>query len=249
MIRIYVPYLPVGIGIYLLYLLLPGLSEGGRSFGVLTSFTLLPGNSPPALSVAWTLVHEVIFYALYALWFVHRILFRLVFGAWLLLIMAALFMGWGEAVPPFLRYFLSPLNLCFALGVSVFHLNTRIPIKWQVAWLLVLGGLLLIGVQVMSDAYSRVLVSFGFAAMVWAAASPAASALPVWRPLIGLGAASYAIYLVHNPVLSLLVRFVPEGTSAALAYAAISVGALLAGLLYWWLYERPMLAWVRKRLV
>ena len=65
LIRIYVPYLPVGIGMYLVDMLLPGLSESDRSPGLLTSFTLLPSNSPPALSVAWTLVHELIFYGLF----------------------------------------------------------------------------------------------------------------------------------------------------------------------------------------
>lgn len=52
LIRIYVPYLPIGIAMYLLYLLLPGLSEGGRTPSLLTSLTLLPDNHPPALSVA-----------------------------------------------------------------------------------------------------------------------------------------------------------------------------------------------------
>lgn len=80
-IRIYVPYLPIGIAIYLLYLLLPGLSEAARSPSLLTSLTLLPDNRPPALSVVWTLVHEMTFYALYALLFVQRVLFRVIFMA------------------------------------------------------------------------------------------------------------------------------------------------------------------------
>jgi peptidoglycan/LPS O-acetylase OafA/YrhL len=80
LIRIYVPYLPVGIAMYVLYLLLPGISEGSRTPSLLTSLTLLPDNRPPALSVAWTLVHEMIFYCLYAVSFLHRRLFLAVFA-------------------------------------------------------------------------------------------------------------------------------------------------------------------------
>ena len=46
-VRIYVPYLPVGLGMYVLYLLLPGLSQGGRTPGLWTTLTLLPGTAPP----------------------------------------------------------------------------------------------------------------------------------------------------------------------------------------------------------
>ena len=122
--RIYIPYLPVGVAIFLLYLVLPSLSEGGRSPGALTSFTLVPSNSPPALSVAWTLVHEMIFYAIYALRFVHRALFRGVFALWVASILGVAAMD--IEMPLAARYFLSPLNLCFVLGVLVFHVNARV---------------------------------------------------------------------------------------------------------------------------
>lgn len=70
------------------------------------------------------------------------------------------------------------------------------------------------------------MVTVGFGALVWAAASPSFSGLPVWWPLVVLGAASYAIYLVHNPTLSILVHLLPAGTPIGMAYAAIAMGAL-----------------------
>jgi exopolysaccharide production protein ExoZ len=74
LVRIYVPYLPVRIAMYVLYVLFPGTSEGDRpSLSVLTTLTPLP--SKPALSVAWTLVHEMIFYMIFSLWFVSLRLF------------------------------------------------------------------------------------------------------------------------------------------------------------------------------
>ena len=85
----------------------------------------------------------------------------------------------------------------------------------------------MVGSQAILPESSRIVVALGFAALVWAAASPSFSGLPVWRPLVVLGAASYAIYLVHNPALSILVRLLPAGTSIGVAYVAIAMGALM----------------------
>jgi peptidoglycan/LPS O-acetylase OafA/YrhL len=68
-IRIYVPYLPIGIVMLLLYNFLPHFSNGNRSISVLTSLTLIPEGNP-ALSVAWTLTFEVFFYIVFCISFI-----------------------------------------------------------------------------------------------------------------------------------------------------------------------------------
>lgn len=60
------PYLPVGIVLAFAYTLFSSLSEGDRSWGLVSTLTLIPTELPPALSVAWTLQHELIFYLIYA---------------------------------------------------------------------------------------------------------------------------------------------------------------------------------------
>lgn len=246
LVRIYSPYLPVGMGMYLVYLLLPSLSEGGRTPSLLTSLFLLPTNQPPALSVAWTLVHEVVFYALYAVSFLHKRLFTLIFGGWVAAIISIEAMG--VELPLMARYLLSPLNLCFVLGVLIFHLNQRLKLAAWIALLVGTAGVGMVGREAMGPTPDRVVVAIGFGLAVWAAASPASSQWKVWRPLVTLGAASYAIYLVHNPALSLLVRLAPDGMSAGLAYVLVASTALACGVLYWWWCERPVLAWVRQRI-
>ncbi|MDE2382847.1 MAG: hypothetical protein KGL71_11660 [Xanthomonadaceae bacterium] len=98
----------------------------------------------------------------------------------------------------------------------------------------------------MTGAPYRVAVAIGFGLAVWAAASPASSQWKAWRPLVVLGAASYAVYLVHNPALSALVRVMPSNISGGFAFVLIAAGALTAGIVYWWAYERPMLTKVRQ---
>lgn len=246
LIRIYVPYLPIGIAMFALYLLLPGFSQGGRSPSLLTSLTLLPDSRPPALSVAWTLVHEMIFYSLYALSFLNRRLFVAVFMVWVATIVSLVMLH--VKLPLLADYFLSPLNLCFVLGVLIFQLNRRVQLGARLAFCVGVFGLAIVGWQAMDQNPDRVWIALGFGLAVWAAASPVAAEWKVWRPLVVLGAASYSVYLVHNPTLSLLVRLLPTAVTAAVAYTFISTLALVAGLLYWRLYERPMLAWVRYRL-
>lgn len=67
--RIYPAYLPVGIGLILLYAAMPGFSAAGgeREYSLASSLLLIPADGPPALSVAWTLVHELMFYAVFLL--------------------------------------------------------------------------------------------------------------------------------------------------------------------------------------
>jgi exopolysaccharide production protein ExoZ len=249
LVRIYVPYLPVGIGMLLLFLLVPGMSAEARETSVLTSLTLLPDNQPPALSVAWTLVHELIFYAIYALWFVHRRVFRVVMVAWA----GAILHVWmtETRLPPAAAYFLAPVNLCFFVGVATYHLSRRIRLR---AWAVLAAGLagsVLAGSQAIADTPQHIVLVAGFGLLVIAGTSAAASRWSVWPPLVTLGAASYAVYLVHNPVLSVAVRGVGAVLPALQAWPAfflIATVATCAGLAYWRWYEVPMLAWVRSRL-
>jgi peptidoglycan/LPS O-acetylase OafA/YrhL len=57
-----------------------------------------------------------------------------------------------------------------------------------------------------------------------------------WRPLAGIGVASYSIYLVHQPIILWLMRYdIPWPVCAALGVAA--------GLLFWLVVEKPALGW------
>ena len=61
------------------------------------------------------------------------------------------------------------------------------------------------------------------------------------RPLLLLGAASYSIYLVHNPVQSLVARLLRGPDLWAVTFLACCLGGLLLGLAYHLLFERPAL--------
>lgn len=84
----------------------------------------MPSGSPPALSVAWTLQQELIFYMLYGvLFFYNRVLAGLL--VWLFgVVIASMFIlpEW-----PILTRILSTMNLEFVAGVFAAHVFLRGP--------------------------------------------------------------------------------------------------------------------------
>lgn len=246
LIRIYVPYLPIGIAMLLAYLLFPDFSAADRVPGVLTSLTLLPTASPPALSVAWTLIHELLFYALFSIIFVSRKALWLLLAGWAILIVA--YASFDQPLQSGWKYVLSPLNLCFLLGVALYYL-TRNGLS---AWVPVVGGTfgaIVLVVQAVQTDPNRLLLALAFAGFILSAMSSWAQR---WSPascVLFVGAASYSIYLVHNPLESVAIRIVNRlipGLSPWPAFLLISAAALLAGLAYYYLYERHALALARR---
>lgn len=248
LIRIYVPYLPVGVGMVLLYMILPQLSASDRAPGLLTSFTLLPSNSPPALSVAWTLVHEIIFYAFFSLIFVSRVALWTLMASWAVVIVCYAWVG--QPMGRGLEYLLSPLNLNFLLGVVVYYLTRKGVATW-IAVSAALASASVVFVVASQQHPNRWLVALAFAGATVAASSPWAQRRTIWSWLLVLGAASYSIYLIHNPVLSFAVRgfrHIATGAGSLSTFLVISLVALVAGLAYFHLYERHALAIVKRHL-
>ena len=246
-IRIYIPYLPVVIAMLVLYTFFPRMSEGSRaSISVVTSLTLLPTNLPPALSVAWTLVHEIIFYAIFSLFFISRKALEGFLTLWTISIIAVWFSGMELSI--FSRYFLSPINLCFVLGVVTYWATKR-EINKGAGVVALVFGLVLVGSQAWAAEPNRVMIACGFVALIIASLSPTLLSLSPGRALTVLGAASYSIYLIHNPALTLFIRIIRNfHLSPPLVLLIISIGALMAGLLYHFAYERYALKWVRDRI-
>lgn len=241
-IRIYVPYLPIGVAMVGLYILLPGLSQGTRTPGLLTSVSLLPSTAPPALSVAWTLVHEILFYALFALFFVSRRLLVIVLAAWVGVILYV----WAAQIQLTIlsSYFLAPLNLCFVIGVVLAYV-TRNGVSNHLACILAVAGVMLVGWQAIKVQPDHITVVTGFACLVCSSRAEWAMNVSPGRVLLLFGAASYAVYLVHNPVQSAVVRAV-EGIDPTFGFWVLVSAGAGAGVAYHLLYEQHALRYARR---
>jgi peptidoglycan/LPS O-acetylase OafA/YrhL len=247
-VRIYIPYLPVSLAMITAFLLMPTVSAGARdSFSYVGSLFLLPSNAPPALSVAWTLQHEVIFYTLFGLSY-------FVFGSirylflWVIPIFIALFFP----TPHWLHILVAPINLEFLLGVVAYYAYKHgYGYRWRhicvaLGLLIVLTACFLLYDRVVSS--YRFLASVGFAwvvlGLVYMERYRDYSKL---RPLVYLGTASYSIYLVHGPIVSVLMRFSAHYGNWVAALSIFTIVSTLVGVCYYIILEKPMLTRLKQR--
>ena len=255
--RIYPPYWCIVLPLIALYQLFPGRGAPSQHdiATALLSIPLLPYVNPPVLGVAWTLVHEVFFYALFgavialgrrALW---------IFPIWGVAILAAQFVDHLSYPADFL---FDPFNLEFLLGVA------------GAAWLrnhrVAAPGLLL---AVGSAAFAAALV-FGMHVQDTPIVGRAIFGVSAFAVLLGgveiergrdirlhpalalFGAASYAIYLVHPEAVSALAQLVSRVTPRQVPIEAtlvvVSLIAIAAGMLFHRAIEAPLTKWTRRTL-
>ena len=185
--RIYVPYLPITVILISAYLFFPSLSQGSRDWGWFTSLTLMPSDSPPALSVAWTLTFEIIFYLFFLSFFATRFFSHLILG-WVLLVAVAAGSEWNYALSnPLISTLLDPLILEFAAGMAAAYLFGKLQsVQWCAP--LILGGQgnriwncqvalnRVFNVQV--DSAAREASRCSLHVLIWGAKNPNAIALP-----------------------------------------------------------------------
>lgn len=245
--RIFLPYWPIGVALVLGYTLMPMLSDSGREWGWLPTLTLFPTSLPPALSVAWTLQHELVFYMIYAALFFAFGKVAVGMIVWAIAIIVGGIFGLPDV--PLLEVMLAPINIEFIAGVAaagIFLSGRAVPLASAVvvSSLLILA-FLLVGAQ-RDESW---LIGFAIAALIPGVChAERASAFSVPRWLVFGGAASYAIYLIHNPLLSLTSRlFAMIGVGWVGALFVSAVVCVMAGTVYYVMWERPVMRLAKKR--
>jgi peptidoglycan/LPS O-acetylase OafA/YrhL len=240
MTRIFIPYLPVGAALALAYMVTPGAGPDDYAWSGFTTLTLAPvGRS--ALSVAWTLQHEVLFYAIAGILLHFR---KLIPGmiAWSLCIIASAATGIGAD-----WLGLKPINLDFGLGVFAAWLVASG--RWRDSALPAAAGTALVLAYFLGAGQVGELA---FAAGVAVLLVPLVHAeakgkLRASATLILLGNASYAIYLVHNPLLSVIARAAAAvGLDWSAAFVIGCAASVAAGIAYHFGFEKPALALSRR---
>lgn len=232
---------------------------------LLKSLLLFPQPGNPVVTVAWSLSHEVFFYAMFALaiYFSWRRI-RALFLTWLV-ITAFVYLGklltlGTLQLPPHTGFLFSPYSLEFAMGCAIGYLIDRYhPVFDRAIAMLGVTIFLVCGLNegllhVRFGRHHSILI-YGFSSMliVWGAVLwEQRSRIVMPSLLMLLGDASYSIYLTHFALLDLLVRgslalnlhTLIEPTMVAVITIALSLGL---GVLFYLYVERPVLARLRKR--
>lgn len=256
-IRIYPIYWLYLCGFLLLVALGMGTAEvSDTPLDLLGAFSLIrlsPDNPP--LWVAWTLFHEVLFYAFFGVLIFNRRLGISLFTAWAL---AVILIGAniGPQSPSFYNVLTDHINLEFFFGMAASALFMRVESKH--AWVLTALGagwlLLCAFVQVNSgQKLSPLYFGAGFAVLLTGlVALEYRGAASIPQALARLGGATYSIYLVHSMVISISLRVATQLGVAThplmreigpFLIGAISVGV---GYVLYLTLEKPMLSVLRR---
>ncbi|HBK90295.1 MAG TPA: hypothetical protein DDZ68_01350 [Parvularcula sp.] len=261
--RIYPLYWAVTLALMILYAGKRVLFGEATPFNnPVETFLLLPDDEYPLLPVGWTLVHEMYFYAVFAIFVLVRRLEIIVFLAFWGAIVAVANAAGIAGANPWTRIAFSPLTFEFIGGAGVALLLRRGVTAFAVP-ALAAGALALLGASVFfaRDLYPDAVAEPGrrtlifspiFAAILYGAAAletRRGAVAPKW--LTATGDASYSLYLVHVPALLVagksLSLVVPDGAfdnpALIAGYLAASIGAAFA--VHRW-FEKPVLALTRR---
>lgn len=212
---------------------------------------LLLQTGRPVLTVSWTLVREVFFYALFATLIVNRSLGCLALGAWFLAsaTIAGGAVGGGDV-------FTDSRNLQFLIGMTAAFVMLNHKIDAPRA-LLTLGsaglvacalyGGLIFG-NLHNPAAPNLTMTAGLAASAIICALVELERSGGWRaaPVLRyLGDASYAIYLVHMPVLTVVVRLMVAGhlsriVPMAVLFCIAAAASVAGGAAFYQVVETPL---------
>lgn len=238
-----------------------GYPDFGWDFrNLLASFTLLPFDPAPMppLAVAWTLLYEVFFYIIFAVLIFNRKIGMVVLAVWAggITINALVFSN--TEFGPFHMW-----NSYFLLGMGAYLFYRHGRASWALPVLaLGLGAFVttfalgLIPGRINSaqhDPGLLFILAIVFALIIGGATLfERDRSLRFPKSLLLLGDASYSVYLIHSPVLSVLAavnqRFLPGVLPAELLFCIAAGIAILAGIVAYWIIERPLLTALNVRI-
>jgi len=236
--RIFIPYLPIGMSMAFAYTVLPDAAGAQRGWAWFPTLTLFPAGSP-ALSVAWTLQHEVFFYGL--LWLFLRT--RQILPGYLLWTASIIAANLFAATPSIPLEF---INLEFLFGIFAARCLANDSFQNGTLWIIV-GFIAIITFFLIGKRDTSFIFGLGIACLlVPLVRAECAGRLEVGAPFLLLGAASYAIYLVHCPLISLSIRLSALiGAGWLMTLIALLVVSTIAGVAYHLLIETPAIRLAR----
>jgi len=223
--------------------------------GYLLVYVHTPALNVTILPVAWTLFHEVLFYAVFILFLIGRKIGLAGLALWCALSIVSLVHPWGLY---YALYLFSPLHLLFAEGMLVAWLLRREKVRGATAFLatgacVFLVAMVLAGMAgVISDGVALIAGAGAAFLVLGAARLEEQGKLVVSGGLRFMGDASYSIYLIHYPFFmfmapvayKLWLRFpVP----IAVPFVLLTLSAIAVGSAMHVYVERPLLKRLRAR--
>ena len=229
--------------------------NGPLSLGdIISAFLIIPASYENILPVEWTLRYEVIFYLVFGVFLVNRFAGIALFGL-LCFSSIASFIYRGNGL---VAFFVQPYPLLFVAGVLIGIAQHRFTLRLSgpaiVTGIAIFGWRLGVcalrpeqGGATFTDTIcfgvGATIIVYGLVALELRRTMP----VPAW--LQYLGAASYAIYLVHFPVISvgtkIAMRFRHHQSLDLALMFVIAAAAVVSGAIYHELVEKRLNVFTR----
>lgn len=265
-VRIYPVYWLIFLGVYLAAMPFAGLRETLPTElpTILKALLLIPqdplrvgGTGAPVLIVAWSLQYEIVFYSIVAVLVASRVFGAAVIAA---IVVLYLFQPFGHDFP--FGFFQKEWLLLFALGGLVAWINSS-ALSIRFPRLLALFGIILFMANGLSEVFA-VSIEPGSGSLIYGVASACiilgliraelAGTANAWKPgwAILLGDASYALYLIHFPLISIICKVAImlglSGIMGAIVTYIIALFLCLGSALVFHLWiEKPILRYFNPK--
>ena len=219
------------------------LNEAGMK-GMLLSAVAFPQAASPFWQPGWTLEHEVLFYFIAAgvapfFGLVGLTIFLLVLGT-----LGILFaFGWDYHIT-------SNAQIYFAGGV-IAYLSRNAPLRWSVPVFVIFLGVYYLGlygvIAINNATFGHYIFSVGTAALIVAVLSLERRGMPPPKAVVGLGDASYSLYLWHWMLIPIVGVFRDNfGGGAEVWRWIFVVTAIAVALLSYQIIEKPIIAFSHR---
>ena len=267
-IRIYPIFLLISSILLIAYIQMPEILNREDNIitftRVIKSFLLLPSLEKPILPISWTLIHEIFFYFTFILIILNKRIGFLIFILWVILIF--FYNIFLEKVFPY-SFYLNSHNFEFLLGIVTAYLfksNKFLKIKYFSSYILYFGLFIFI-LNGINTNYNFIYISSFYQILLYGVSSSfilfglVLLREPIYQNklfkiFLLLGASSYSIYIIHNPLLSVLFRIMKKTNleyylNDILIFLLFTSISIVVGILLHLIIEKPILKFLRKRLI
>ena len=270
-IRILPVFWLVAVPLGLLFLLTPvfGIDRELTGGKLLIDILLIPREGVLTLAPAWTLQHEVVFYLIFTLMIASRAVGIIAIGVWQAVCVLVVVFPLHD--PDYLlpiNKLIGVHNLGFGvgIGIAVFFASPIFVAARSIvltAGAVAAAGLVgmfigewTIGSDLFGGGAALVLTYFSiYALIILALLSIKQRQLRILDATLGmLGSSSYALYLTHEPVASIITKacslpVMQPLMAPAIAYIGGVLACIVAAIAVHFFFERPVMDWLKHRVI
>lgn len=227
---------------------------------IIKTLLLVPQESSPVLAVAWTLQYELLFYIVFGFFILHR--YTMYLFAFILIFLHIYYFNDKTSFP--LAFFLNQNILLFVMGMIIAWLDKFDVKNMRYVYVVALSGAILFFLMAFDTilkteffSYSILIYGVSSSLLIWGAIKIEKNGYDFSKLkfLNLIGDASYSLYLIHYPLISILAKIALvlglakfEFNGALVSYFGIFAICIVIAIMLHKFIEKPILKYLHMKL-